>query len=1169
MTPPPLSRFATSLAVALLLAVTAPPASADEPHLAEDFELTEIPGNWSRPVVLVFAPDGSLFVGEKPGRIRVHDGTSAQTTPFLTIYDEVNSRDDRGLLGLALHPGFVPDGGATSWVYVAYTATPILGVNALYNQDQKYSWSILARWKAITNGQSEIVADLASKQVLLGERLVDGTAPDAMASLRDSHSNGSLIFGDDGSLMISCGDGAYFVGLDVGGVDDPGFDDFIHPVTGLRGQIPKDQDSGAFRAQDLRSLAGKVLRIDPETGLGLPSNPFYDGNPASLRSRVWSLGLRNAYRMAHLPGLGSGDPSLGDPGLFVVSDVGSQFYEELNLVDGPALNFQWPCVEGANPQNLYSVYNRPTSNPFAYMDCGDPQVGVQAPPILAWTRFNPSALFPPATPSFDHHGAPDGGFGGSAAVAGDFYTGGANYPNDYDGRLFVADYGDDWIRTLEFDQNFAVTAVHEFATDFDNVVDLERHSVTGEIYIVQLLDADGSNGHIWRVRYGDDGSPSADLALGFTPSSAPLLVTLDASGSSDPQGGPLVYTFDPGDGSTPVTTSADTIQHTYTVDGTYVASVTVEDVDTLTDTDAVEILVGVSPPLVEITSPDQGYELLTPGDVLVTGSGTDVDGFGPVTLDWSLFLHHNGHTHPSSTGAGATFLAQLGDHGTYGDLVYHELLLTGTTVGNTTSFARLWVYDERQVVDATGDATFISRLDELVPPVSQGTGNPDHEVLRDLIEVPATAPALGQFTTSHGGDQGTDDWLGWELGTAPGPYDRIVGVDLTSGQINTTGGWFETLVVEVRENGSWTPVEDFDCDPPYPVGQIAPYLTSFTGYAMRFAPTEGDAVRVRGVPGGTIGFVSASELRVLTIAPNPLNGARDVTDEGSIIARVDELVPPGSLGKGNPNIALVHDGTEPNPGSASSMAQFASFHNGAQGSVDYYGYVFDQPYTFSALHFREGLHYFDGGWFEDMTVEVRMRSTDPWTQVTTQQISPPLQAPGIGTLSYEAFDLTFDPVIGRQIRLVGTPGGSSAFTTISELRVLARANDPVVCPLETYGLGWPGNELELSTGTPGRLGGPFALQVSNCVPSTLGWLAMSGAAADIDLGADQRALVDPVAGFTLYPFSVDAAGTGIRKIGVPNNPNFAGVVLYFQAIAFDPLSPLLDLSNGLRIGLCP
>jgi glucose/arabinose dehydrogenase/PKD repeat protein len=1171
---PPVS-FIIAVSTALFAGALPP---QDSPHFAGGFERVEIAGDWLRPCALVFADDGTAFVGEKTGRVLVRPANAPQATPFITLYDEVNSRDDRGLLGLALHPGFVADGGATSWVYLAYTVSPIFGENPIYNQDQKYSWSVLERYRALTNGQGEIVADLPSKEILLGERLPDGSAPTAIASLRESHSNGSLIFGDDGTLMISCGDGAYFVGLDTGGNDDPGFDTFTHPVTGLKGQIPKDQDSGAFRAQDLRSLAGKVLRIDPETGLGVASNPFHDGNPASLRSRIWCVGLRNAYRMAYLPGHGASDPAAGDPGLFIVSDVGSQQYEELNLVDAPGLDFRWPCFEGPNPQPLYSVYDRPTTNPFGFLDCDDASPGTPRAPLLAWSRFVPQNLFPYGTPSFDHDGAPTNGFGGSAAICGDFHLGGSGYPTVYDGRLFVADYGYDWIRTIAFDANFAVTRVDELAVGFDNVVDLERHPLTGEIWIVQLLDADGSPGHVYRLRHGTNASPVAQLDAVYTPGQSPLQVTLDASATVDPDHDVLEYTFTPGDGSAPVVTSAETLVHTYTTNGLYVASVEVRDTGGLVDVETVQVLVGITAPDVAITAPAQGLAVLTPTDVPFSGTGTDLDGLGPVDLVWDMTLVHNSHSHPNAgAGSGPTFLAQLGDHGVAGDLVYHEVALTGTTASGAATTVRRYVFDERQVFDRTGRAHFVAKLLTLTPPVPQGAGNTDFEVLRDRSIAPGAAPELAQFDTEHGGDQGDDDWIGFELAAPPGPYERFVGVDFTSGVVSAEGGWFESLVVEVRVGTpcplqcgcEWQCVEELAIEPAYPTGANAPLGSDFTTYRMRFAPIAGDAVRVRGVPGGTIGFVSASEMRILTIAPNPIGAVRDVSGAGEIVARVLELVPPGSLGNGNPNIELLRDGTEPEPGSTSAHAQYSSLHGGDQGTLDWYGYSFELPHTFAAVHFREGLHFPDGGWFEDLVVETRLRESDPWVAVSGLQIAPPLRTPGPGTLSYESFDVTFDPVVARWIRIAGTPGGTSTYTTVSELAVLARAGEPAFAELERYGEGHAGNTLVLDTATAPILGSPFALQLTGCEPSTFGFIGYSGGALDVDLGFDQRLLIDPTVGFGLLVCNSDAQGLGITTLVLPSTPSLAGAPVYMQGLSIDPSSPLFDLSNGLLVRLSP
>ena len=65
------------------------------------------------------------------------------------------------------------------------------------------------------------------------------------------------------------------------------------------GIIRPEENVGAFRSQMLNSHNGKLLRINPESGDGISSNPFYDASaPRSAKSRVWALGLRNPFRIS-------------------------------------------------------------------------------------------------------------------------------------------------------------------------------------------------------------------------------------------------------------------------------------------------------------------------------------------------------------------------------------------------------------------------------------------------------------------------------------------------------------------------------------------------------------------------------------------------------------------------------------------------------------------------------------------------------------------------------------------------------------------------------------------------------------------------------------------------------------------------------------------------------
>src|SRR6185503_12801318 len=133
------------------------------------------------------------------------------------------------------------------------------------------------------------------------------------------------------------------------------------------GIIRDKENIGALRSQLVDCLNGNVVRIDPATGDGLPSNPYYDAaNPRSARSRVWVLGLRNPFRMILKPESGSHDPAAGNPGSLYIGDVGWNEWECLKVVTGPRQNFGWPLYEGLDVSGNYNgaVLNRDAPNPL-------------------------------------------------------------------------------------------------------------------------------------------------------------------------------------------------------------------------------------------------------------------------------------------------------------------------------------------------------------------------------------------------------------------------------------------------------------------------------------------------------------------------------------------------------------------------------------------------------------------------------------------------------------------------------------------------------------------------------------------------------------------------------------------------------------------------------------
>ncbi len=74
-------------------------------------------------------------------------------------------------------------------------------------------------------------------------------------------------------------------------------------------------DGQRYIVGNLDNYNGKLLRIDSSTGLGLADNPHYDGNPGSVRSRIWSHRYRNPYRFAF-------DPADASPDALYISENG-------------------------------------------------------------------------------------------------------------------------------------------------------------------------------------------------------------------------------------------------------------------------------------------------------------------------------------------------------------------------------------------------------------------------------------------------------------------------------------------------------------------------------------------------------------------------------------------------------------------------------------------------------------------------------------------------------------------------------------------------------------------------------------------------------------------------------------------------------------------------------
>lgn len=189
------------------------------------------------------------------------------------------------------------------------------------------------------------------------------------------------------------------------------------------------------------------------------------------------------------------------------------------------------------------------------------------------------------------------------------------------------------------------------------------------------------------------------------------------------------------------------------------------------------------------------------------------------------------------------------------------------------------------------------------------------------------------------------------------------------------------------------------------------------------------------VPASDLANVGMAQVTVVTpSAPtsSPLTftisqaAVPNLTQTGTIIARI--MTPTGG---GNHNPAVIRDGDEPPVGSTDSSRQYDTYSGGAPATDDWIGYQYATPQTFAKVVFQEGKNFVDGGWFNNLNVQVLHNGT--WVNVSNL-VEAPTYPPNDG-INFESYTFSFNPVSGTAIRIEGAPGGSAYFMSVGELEV--------------------------------------------------------------------------------------------------------------------------------------
>jgi len=263
------------------------PPSGEEPVLT----LTPVATDLNYPVLVTHAPnDDRLFIVQLDGKVKILQGETVKTEPFLDLGDKVQigggGGDERGLLGLA----FAPDYAESGLLYVHYSAGGAL------EPDHERGDTIIEEYRVSADPDR---VDPASARVVF-----------SYPQPANNHNGGSINFGLDGYLYIGLGDG--------GGGGDPN-----------------------GNGQNVETPLGAILRIDPrqdgDSPYRIPAGNLFD-EVDNAAPEIWDMGLRNPFRWNF-------DACTGD---MYIGDVGQGAFEEIDIelaLDGRR-NYGWNVMEG-------------------------------------------------------------------------------------------------------------------------------------------------------------------------------------------------------------------------------------------------------------------------------------------------------------------------------------------------------------------------------------------------------------------------------------------------------------------------------------------------------------------------------------------------------------------------------------------------------------------------------------------------------------------------------------------------------------------------------------------------------------------------------------------------------------------------------------------------------
>ncbi|MDT0265712.1 PQQ-dependent sugar dehydrogenase [Streptomyces sp. DSM 44915] len=629
-------------------ATAAPPP----PDQFQQVELARGEAEMGEPMSLAVLPDGAVLHTSRDGTLRITDaGGSTWVAGEIPVY----SHDEEGLQGVGVDPDFTEN----RFVYLYYA--PPLDTPA---------------GDAPADGTAEDFApyegvNRLSRFVLTEDGTLDQASEVEILDVAASrgqccHVGGDIDFDAEGNLYLSTGDDT-----------NPFASDGFSPIDEQPTRNPAfDAQRTSANTNDLR---GKVLRVHVEDdgGYTIPEGNLFAPGTEGARPEIYAMGFRNPFRMSvdqatgvvylgdYGPDSGAADPARGPSGQV-----------EFNRITEPG-NYGWPYCVGDNEP--YIDYDFATGTSGAAFDC--------AAPVNESPHNTGLAELPPAQPAwipYDGASVPEFGDGSESPMAGPVYRydpdldSDVKFPESMDGTFFATEFGRQWIKAVEQDDNGEVTGIHDFLWEGTQVMD-SAFGPDGALYVLDYglgYFSGDENSALYRIEYtAGVRSPVARASADVTSGPAPLTVAFSSEGTTDPDGGELSYHWDFGDGAT---SAEPDPSHTFDQEGQHSVELTVTNAAGRTGSASVRLVVGNTAPEVRIVLPGDGalvdFGDAVPFEVEVSDAEDAEIDCAEVTV--TFILGHDSHGHPQTEATGCSGTLQTladGEHDANADIfgVWH------------------------------------------------------------------------------------------------------------------------------------------------------------------------------------------------------------------------------------------------------------------------------------------------------------------------------------------------------------------------------------------------------------------------------------------------------------------------------------------------------------------